>query len=194
MKNKGLAPSLSKSFTLIELMVTIGIMVIINGVIFFNYPKVMANLALRRTADEIALTARQAQAYAMAAKTVVGVSNPPSYGVYFDKNAPNNTKIILFKDLNSNYQYDDSIEDVQTFDIQTKDEISTLSCIGSGSRSCVNSVDVVYSRQNPTADINKDITGSSWDSVKITIKARRDSDMTKCVTINKNGYISVANC
>lgn len=174
-------------FTLIELMVTIGIMVIINGVIFFNYPKVMANLALRRTADEIALTARQAQAYAMAAKSEGG--ELPGFGVHFEKDA---TSIVLFKDLSpADNTYSGFTEDVQIFDIQTKDKISNLSCTGSGSRSCVNLVDVVYSRQSPTSDINKNIAGSSWDSVIIEIMAHRDSDMKKNITINKNGYISV---
>ncbi|MEK9184002.1 MAG: prepilin-type N-terminal cleavage/methylation domain-containing protein [Patescibacteria group bacterium] len=179
-------------FTLIELMVTIGIMVIINGVIFFNYPKVIANLALRRTADEIALTARQAQAYAMAAKSVVvgSVTELPSYGVHFDTSVLNNTKIILFADNDGGDDYDTSPVDekIQTFEIQTKDKVSAL-LLCSGSCSSSNIVDVVYSRQSPTATI----TGSS-DSVEITITAHRDSTMKKCVTINKNGYISVKNC
>lgn len=180
-----------EGFTLIELMVTIGIMVIINGVIFFNYPKVMANLALRRTADEIALTARQAQAYAMAAKTVAGASTPPGYGVHFNISDP--YSIILFADLDSDDTYDGTGEDVQTFEIQTKDQISNLICTGSSGRSCATTVDIVYSRQKPTSDINWN-GSSSWDSVKITITARRDSTMQKCVNINKNGYISIGNC
>lgn len=177
-----------KGFTLIELMVTIGIMVIINGVIFFNYPKVMANLALRRTADEIALTARQAQAYAMAAKSEG--SELPSYGVHFDTGTP--TSIILFADKNGNDSYQNCVADVcaYTFEIQTKDEISSLSCSGSSGSSCNNNVDIVYSRQSPVSKINWDGT-NGWDSTIITIKAHRDPNMTKTIIINKNGYISV---
>ncbi|MEK9185961.1 MAG: hypothetical protein AAB885_00030, partial [Patescibacteria group bacterium] len=95
--------------------------------------------------------------------------------------------IILFKDTGATVnKYDGGGEDVQTFEIQTKDKISALSC-GGGS-GCGAKVDIVYSRQSPTATI----TGAS-DSVEITITAHRDSTMEKCVTINKNGYISIKN-
>ena len=161
-------------------MVTIGIMVIINGIIFFNYPKVMANLDLRRTADEIALLARQAQAYAMAAKSEGG--ELPSYGVHFDTGAP--TTIVLFADNDSSNSWNAGDATVQTFDIQTKDEISSLSC----GVSCGSTADVVYSRLDPTAKINNN-TGIS--SVGITIESHRDPGSTKIITIYKNGYISI---
>lgn len=181
----------SKGFTLIELIVVMSIMVIINGVIFFDYPSVMANLALKRTAGEIALVARQAQVYALSAKS--GVSGElVNYGVHFDKNAPSNTKIILFADNNNNRQYNSSPDEaVQTFEIQTKDKIISLcgddDCIGKS----MSTVDIVYQRLKPTATIMSPPTcsgGILCSSVKITVQSHRNST-TKDVTIYSTGYI-----
>lgn len=192
-KNKGV--NKLAGFTLVELMVTISIMVIINGVIFFNYPKVMANLALRRTADEIALMARQAQAYAMAAKSI-DEERPPKYGVHFDTSLPNNTKIVLFADVDTSgvaNKYDGSDsptcgnECIQIFEIQTKDKISDL--LGDGATR-VNSADIIYSRLNFVATITTNPPGS-YANIKIEITARRNSNAKKYITIHSNGYVSV---
>lgn len=188
----------SNGFTLIELIVVMSIMVIINGVIFFDYPSVMANLALKRTAGEIALVARQAQVYSLSAKS--GVSGElVNYGVHFDKTVPNNTKIILFADTGNgsgglpNNKYDTGsgcgvspTECVQEFEIQTKDKIIGFSCTPA-SPACSSPVDIVYQRLSPIATITSGVI-STYTSVKITIESPRNST-TKDVTIFYTGYI-----
>ena len=59
-----------RGFSLIELMVAVGIMTLINIMIFASYPEFSQKMALKRTSEEVALIARQAQAYAL------GIKNP----------------------------------------------------------------------------------------------------------------------
>lgn len=181
-----------RGFTLIELIVVMSIMVIINGVIFFDYPSVMANLALKRTAGEIALLARQAQVYALSAKS--GASGElVNYGIRFDKGAP--TSIILFADKNGNSKYNSGLgEAIQTFEIQTKDEISMLCGDGDCINKSMDTVDIVYQRLSSTATIGSSSfclpppTPSPCSSVKIIVQSHRNST-TKEITIYSNGYI-----
>lgn len=169
-----------KGFTLIELVVVMSIMVIINGVIFFDYPSVMANLALKRTAGEIALLARQTQVYSLSAKSDGSGGELVNYGIHFDKTKP--AEIILFADTTPNKKYDTG-EAIQTFEIQTKDTIDGFSCVGGA---CIGStVDIVYQRLSPVAIINNN---ASISNVKITVKSHRNST-TKDITIYSTGYI-----
>ena len=46
-------------------MVAVGIMTLINIMIFASYPEFSQKMALKRTSEEIALIVRQAQAYAL---------------------------------------------------------------------------------------------------------------------------------
>ena len=57
-----------RGFSLIELVVAVGIMTLINIMIFASYPEFSQKMALKRTSEEIALIVRQAQAYALGIK------------------------------------------------------------------------------------------------------------------------------
>ena len=59
---------LTGGFTLTELLVVVGIMTIMNLLIFANYPEFSQRLALKRTSEDIALIVRQAQAYSLGIK------------------------------------------------------------------------------------------------------------------------------
>ena len=84
-------------FSLIEIMVVVGILVIINTMIFASYPEFSQKLSLKRTSEEVALIVRQAQSYALGIKkSALGSDDYFGFGVHFDKTAP--TTIILFTD------------------------------------------------------------------------------------------------
>ena len=72
-----------RGMTLIELLVALVIFSIITGVVLFNYGDFNASLTMQNLADDIALTVRRAQSYAIGVRGRSGDFNI-GYGVYFD--------------------------------------------------------------------------------------------------------------
>ena len=93
-------------FTLIELIVSIGIMIIITSVILANYTTFNKRIKLEGATQEIASIIRQAQAYGLSSK----LSPSPvstAYGVHFDTSYPDS--VTIFYDLSpKDYTYSGS--------------------------------------------------------------------------------------
>ena len=100
-----------KGMTLIELLVALVIFSIITGIVLFNYGDFNASLTMQNLADDIALTVRRAQSYAIGVRGREG-SFQVGYGVHFgvtpydptEKEADNvlyqgsNKSFILYKE------------------------------------------------------------------------------------------------
>ncbi len=144
-------PAGSRGFTLIELLVVISIFSIVSLSLLSNYPQFRSSISLKRTAQEIALSIRQAQVYGLSV-TEFGAGSGifPGYGVHFDINTP--SVFILFADANNNKLYDGTSEELQTFRIQTADRISKL-CGNEKTAPpgdcALSQLDVVYLRPGP---------------------------------------------
>lgn len=181
MKQKG-------GFSLIELMVAVGILILINTMIFAKYPEFSQKMALKRTSEEIALIARQAQAYSM------GIKRPASggddyfgFGIHFDKNS--SKSFVLFADSDSDKAYDKNKGELfQEFKISTGDYFSELeTCDSSDTCSKAIILDVVYPRASSMAVINND---NSSSYARVTIKSP-SGDKEKKIKIWISGQISV---
>jgi prepilin-type N-terminal cleavage/methylation domain-containing protein len=95
----------SKGVTLIELLVVISIFTILTTITIFNYGKFNSSLSIQNLADDIALTIRRAQGFA------IGVRGSDEnfslgYGIHFtanpdttDLSAGSNKSFILFADI-----------------------------------------------------------------------------------------------
>ena len=94
-KNKN---NLEKGFTLIELMVVIGIIAVISALSLFNSSRLNSSVLLSNTAYEIGLIVRDAQISGLGAKVLLtgGVATTSNQGVYFDTFKPE--QIIFFSD------------------------------------------------------------------------------------------------
>jgi len=184
-----------KGFSLIELMVSVGILTLINIMIFASYPEFSQKMALKRTSEEIALIVRQAQVYALGIKKSVSVEDYYSdSGVHFDKN--DSKSLILFTDSGSipNKIYDDG-ELFQEFKIDTGDYVSNLqTCNSSSACSSVNTLDIVYPRASSIASISADEdVCDSCSYAKVTIQSPRGDEEKnkKYINIWISGQISV---
>jgi type II secretory pathway pseudopilin PulG len=93
-----------KSFTLVELLVSIFIIILLTGIIFANYRQSGNQLALQRAAHKLALDIRRAQEMAMSAKEFEGIIPLGGYGVYFSLTIPYH--YVLFADCDGDLQYD----------------------------------------------------------------------------------------
>src|SRR6266481_8758790 len=94
-KNKKGLPALPligsrRGFTLVELLVTIGITLVILGTLVFNQSHYSDSAALKNLADTIGLTVRQAQVYGVSVKEFNTGSNnfSSAYGVDFNSATP----------------------------------------------------------------------------------------------------------
>ena len=87
-----------KGFTVIELLVSTGIMLLIMGVVLANYPSFRARTSLSSVAREIGLLIREAQVYGLAVKRFsLSDKTYPPYGIHL--NNTNSKEIVMFGDL-----------------------------------------------------------------------------------------------
>ena len=176
-------------FTLIELLVTISIFTAISLAMFTNYPRFRENISLKRTAQKIALSVRQAQVYGLSVKEIAAGSRVfPGYGVHFAIDRPKS--FILFKDIDNGNDYDGEAEKDEQFIIQTNDKISDL-C---GNRktfppgSCgLTQLDIVYLR--PKSDVTLKGEGSNFADAEVVIKSPNGAEKT--IVIWSTGRIGV---
>ena len=93
---------MSKGFTLVELLVVTGIIVIFTAMILPNYRLGDDQLAIQRSAHKLSQDIRRAQEFAISVKEFNG-SLPSGYGIYFNLNQPD--RYVIFADLNDDGLY-----------------------------------------------------------------------------------------
>jgi len=183
----------NEGFSLIELLVSIAILVIVSGLVFFNQSGFNNSVLVENLAYEISLTIRQAQSYGLQSKEFEKGSNlfTIGYGVYF--NIDDNDKIILYADVDMNHLYDGGggvDREVDVLRLTSGNVIEKL-CVGdvcAGGE--VNVLNVSFIRPNPESYINyNSIAGSGSDVGEIYIKSPKDE--RKKVIVNKIGQIAV---
>ncbi len=93
-----MASNLKKGLTIVELLVTISIATVLMAIVAFNYGSSNDNLAIASAAQEMAVTIRQAQSYALGVREVAqsGGVFTAGYGIFVDITTP--TEYILFAD------------------------------------------------------------------------------------------------
>ena len=95
---------------MIELLVSVAILVIVSGLVFFNQSGFNNSILVENLAYEISLTIRQAQSYGLQSRELKKGSNlfTIGYGVFFDISpiGGDNSKLILYADVNKNHRYD----------------------------------------------------------------------------------------
>jgi type II secretory pathway pseudopilin PulG len=86
-----------KSFTLIEILVVIAIIIILTSLSFFSFGTAKKNLALERAIHKLAQDLKWAQKMSLGAEKVTPAQVvPPGYGIYFDISTPD--RYIIFAD------------------------------------------------------------------------------------------------
>lgn len=97
-------------FTLVELMVVVGIFAFMSALILANYPRFNAQIILENTAHEVALEVRQAQSFGLGVReSSRGSAEYPAYGVYIpeiDGASENKMHVYLYADIDDNQRYE----------------------------------------------------------------------------------------
>jgi len=174
----------TKGFTLVELLVTMGIFLVMSAAVLANYKGYGNNAYFANASEDIVLALRQAQVYGVGAKGV-GVSFTSAYGVYF---LANSSQIIIFRDsVIVNSKYDDG-EAIETITWKSPITISALTCNGSA---CVGgNASVTFKRPSPDANIYSS-TGGPYTIATITITNGLTPAKTSTITITNAGQISL---
>jgi prepilin-type N-terminal cleavage/methylation domain-containing protein len=107
----------AKGFTMIEMVVSIGIITILAAAFLANYHGAKKSGELNMAAQKLASDIRLAQSYALGLKE--HSSNVPvRWGVYFNKATANNDKYIIYADTeSSNNQSYDTGEEYFVYDL-----------------------------------------------------------------------------
>jgi len=163
-----------KSFTLVELLVTTGIILLISALIFPNYRAGEEELSLQRSAQKVAQDLRRVEELALSAKAY---PNAPStfkggYGINFQINS---TSYTLFADLDDQKDFD-SGEEIEISDLEEKVKITGLSATP---------LNVVFLSPDPEVFI------SGGSEAQITLSFETNPTKTKIIKVNQVGLINV---
>ncbi|MFH1402348.1 MAG: prepilin-type N-terminal cleavage/methylation domain-containing protein [Patescibacteria group bacterium] len=182
-KNK--IKEMPQGFSLIELLVTIAVLTIVSGVVFFNHAQFNNSVLVENLAYEISLVIRQAQFYGVQVKETEGSFNA-GYGVYFDKTKP--TEFLIFADKNLNYVYDAGAdgEPVDMLRMTSGNKIEKL-CAGNDCN--VNYLNIGFLRPNPSAIIKTSAEGGTFATAEICIISPKG--MRRKIFVNNVGQISI---
>lgn len=115
---------MDKGFTLIELIVVTGIIILMSALTLPSYKSSGQRLALERSAHKITQDLRRAQEMAVSVKEIEGEA-PDGYGIFFDLD--DTDQYLLFADLNDDQQFDpfdDKI--VEIISLENKIKLSEL--------------------------------------------------------------------
>lgn len=193
-------------FTLIEMLVVIGIIVIISGIVLSNNSRFGGVVQLQNLAYDIALSIRQAQVYGISVQRFnTSATFASAYGMHFAASSPNT--YVLFGDVNIPFNgvYDPGgaiPEIVQSTTIQSGYTIDAIYATPvSGAEISVASLDITYRRPDPDAYISRNgdqltfnskgkyVSGNLNEQARIVVRSPRGD--LKSITISSNGQISV---
>lgn len=194
------APMKYKSgFTLVELMVVVGIITTISALSLFNGSKLNSSVLLSNTAYEVGLIIRDAQVAGLGARVLAVNGNPTvattsNQGVYFDITKPE--QIVFFADLSNDNKYNElSGEDSQVYNIENKRAGKILNiCRLEANNSCLDiaNINVIFKRPNPEAYFySNDETSPLGYIGNVVINMGFVGGECKSITIYKTGAIQI---
>lgn len=206
----------NKGLTLIELMVVISIFLVITTTVIFNYGTFNSNVSLQNLTDDIALSIRKAQGFAIGARAI-GDKFTYSYGMHFsvDKNpigslSGSNKSFLMFSVLTSDTKkYTDtsnmndicgnngSNQCIELFNITSADMIKKIDI--DGITKTQGSIDIVFTRPNTRAAFcyrasmgsSCDTTASRVDIIISNGQTEVGKEKIKTISIQNTGQISI---
>ena len=180
-------------FTLIELIVVVGILAVISGITLTSYSKFGGQILLRNLAYDVALSVRQAQVYGISARSFFGSQFTSGHGVYFNLLEGNN-QFFLYADVDGNNFFTNiATEWIETYAIGRGYTIDRL-CVPSGmaSEDCTAAkLDILFKRPEPDAIIRASFGSAfnQYDRARIVVRSPQGNRLS--IFVETTGQISV---
>lgn len=183
-----------KGFSLIELIVAVGILVTISSVVLANHSRFNSSVLLGSLAYDIALSVREAQVFGLSVRQYSS-DFQVGYGVRFSSPG----SYVFFADTNANQQYDDDTDSiVRSYTLGRGHRVSRFcGTNSSGVEKCSDSddpidhLDVVFFRPEPDAIMTSNEPGVVYSSARVFVSSPSGDE--RSVEIASTGQISVKN-
>ncbi len=184
---------MKRGFTLIELIVVTGIMVLITSIMLANNAKFGGVVTLRNLAYDIALSIREAQTYGISVRKFGTGAGEFGAGYGLDFRTSANTSYLLFADtVGNNGLYDEASELVQAYNIGRGFRITDIcgTATGSGAETCgLGRLTVVFVRPEPDARIRMNGGSSLYQRARVIITSPQGD--TASILVEATGQISI---
>ncbi len=179
-------------FTVIELIVVVGIVVTISSIVLASYSQFGGTVLLRNLAYDVALSVREAQIFGISARSFGGVEFAAGHGVYFDLQETNRS-FTLFTDANEDGVYTSAgSEWVETYNLGQGYLIERI-CVPDGeTEDClVTDLSILFKRPEPDAIIRASFGSgfSQYERARIVVMSPREDRMS--ILVEAAGQISV---
>ena len=180
-------------FTLIELVVVVGILGVISSITLTSYSKFGGQILLRNLAYDVALSIREAQVYGISARSFLNAEFDAGHGVYFNFSEGNN-KFFLYTDVdNNNFFTSAATEWVETSSIGRGYVIDSF-CVTDGvaSEDCTaTALDIFFKRPEPDAIIRASFGSgfSQYNRARVVLRSPQGNKMS--VLVETAGQISI---
>lgn len=191
-------------FTLIEVIVVIGIMAVMSAIVLANFPRFQRGAVVGREAAKLALAMRKAQSYSLGVREFNPAFNDdpfcvnipvrfPGYGVYLAMSSP--AVYTIFGDATCSKKYDTFPVDetVENIIIENKAKLASLKGFNVGicSSGCaLDEVLVIYLRPGPSIFLTDADGISDYDYFEISLTSS-DGSVAKAVVVRSTGQISI---
>lgn len=179
----------SAGFTMVELIIVIGIITVISVLVLVKYPNFSEKQSLDRAAKSIALAIRDAQIKALAT-VEFSPSVFPAYGVHFDSSI--NDSYIIFADINNNQQYDSPGEMFEQKKIITSARITDLCAYlkSADPDQCgLPDLDIIFKRPEPLIFLKSSAIMPNISDVEII--AQTPSGMQRTIGVWLSGQVFI---
>ncbi|MEK7641898.1 MAG: prepilin-type N-terminal cleavage/methylation domain-containing protein [Patescibacteria group bacterium] len=195
----------SRAFTLVELLVSIGIFALMTALIVVKYGNFNNSILLTNLAYDVAGTVRTAQTYGLSVRSTSAGVLPSAYGVYFNRSdstgsactPPNPSQYILFADngtIPGVCDIGDTV--ISTFTLRNGARYELL--VDESDPAPLNSLTIYFRRPDPEAafgyqcEMNHNcVSGLNAGGNNVTVVIRAPDNSARSVMVRKNGQISV---
>ena len=182
-----------RGFTLIELIVVIGVMVLVGTLTLVSFPQFSRRVAIEQEAGKLSLALRRAQSYAIAVREFgVGSGIFPGYGVFVSATSPE--QYLIFGDPNTSSRYEESFG--ETVEVVRTERGARISDICGDSQSVppgpcgLSSVEIFYKRPGPSIALTGAFSSDRYNDIKLVLTSL-DGFVTKSIIIWSTGQISI---
>ncbi len=190
------ANKLNSGFTLIELMVTVGIFVFMTALLLAKYNSYYSGTIFKNQAYDVAITLRQAQSFGISVKADPGqIDNPrfdAAYGVKFPGTNVTGFELRAYGGTPPNF-VEGALEKDYKLKYGAYFSQLILTQDGSSNPAYADSAFVVFQRPNPEAIIcarvNGTLTCNAYKYLELVMKSQ--DNKTKSIKINSSGQISI---